>query len=139
MVVDMTDNGIKFTWSIRSLAASSGRVAAAPRLCLRFWSMAIHTLCAVLRFLLVSISQSSEMYSPSSSLDSAKKTIGERYSRFIGITRYIPGKLLLYMGVGFYLLPLQSLDVFVVQWLFEAPNAWPPVALLTEGIEKGNI
>ena len=43
------------------------------------------------------------------------------------------------MGVGFYLLPLKSLDVFVVQWLFEVPNAWPPVTLLAEGIEKGNI
>ena len=138
-MVDMTDNGIKFTWSIRSLAASSGRVAAAPRLCLRFWSMAVCTLCAILRFLLVSVSQSSEIYSPSLSSDSAKKTIGERYNCFIGITKYIPRKLLLYMGVGFYLLPLQSFIVFVVQWLFEVPNVWPPVVLLAESIEKGNI
>ena len=138
-MVDMTNNGIKFTWSVRSLAASSGRVAAAPRLCLRFWSMAVCTLCAILRFLLVSVSRSSGMYSPSSSSDSAKKTIGERYSCFKGITKYIPRKLLSYMGGGFYLLPLQSLIVFVVHQLFEVPNVWPPITLLTESIEKGNI
>ena len=99
LMVNTADNSIKFTWSTRSLAASSGRVAAAPRVCLRSWSMAVCTLCAVLWFLLVSISQSSEIYSSSLSSDSAK--IRERYSYFIGNINYISRKLLSYIGVGF--------------------------------------
>ena len=137
-MVDMVDNGIKFTWSIRSLAASFGRVAAAPRLCLRSWSMAVCTLCAVYGFFW-SPSPDPQKYTHPLHHQIPLKIIRERYSCFIGNTKYIPRKLLLYIGVGFYLLPLQSLDVFVVQRLFEVPNAWPPVALLAEGIGKGNM
>ena len=99
LMVNMADNSIKFTWSTRSLAASSGRVAAAPRVCLRSWSMAVCTLCAVLWFLLVSVSRSSEIYSSSKSSDSTK--IREEYSCFIGNINYISRKPLLHVGVGF--------------------------------------